>query len=423
MWQGMYEFELRQWGVGHGGLHSQRVSFTTSPSREREGGFSFVYDCGSGTRRKPRTQIRDAIERMLCRFEDLDRIDLLAISHFDQDHVNGIQLLADRLDDLGINVRRVWAPIITPIEALYALSTGRARTDRSFVSLVTAPRASLRQLFRTNNVQLLGPEIVLDQVDGPVDDASDDAAPIRVRIAGDGRGLVVKGDIRSGDEVLWEVRPYVAPGALRASANLPRTLGCLLGKDPDQWTIDDIVTVIDDHLLLREFASMVDRENRSWMDGRGPVGRVTGSNLSSLCIYSGPAEPGEWCGPIFSRVHSRRGPVVNGPYAPAWLGTGDAGLLSQAAVDDLRDGLGPDRLERVGVCSVPHHGSRHNSGDPLWHELPNLRAVTIEANHATGGPRIHHPHSSVLQELARHPFGVHVCLDDADLCWRDLRCR
>ena len=122
MWQGSYKFVVNQWGVGHGGFHSQSLFFQAldrNPTARVGNGtlVRVIYDCGSGRTTRPRKALTDAVGRMLSDVADGSTIDLLVISHFDRDHVNGLDHLAAKLVKKQIQVARVWAPVLTKIEA------------------------------------------------------------------------------------------------------------------------------------------------------------------------------------------------------------------------------------------------------------------------------------------------------------------
>jgi hypothetical protein len=95
MWQGYYKFVVNQWGIGHGGFHSRALFFQAqacSPTTPVGDGslLRVNYDCGSGRGNLPRRALVDALGRMLSDVEDGSTIDLLVVSHFDRDDVNGL---------------------------------------------------------------------------------------------------------------------------------------------------------------------------------------------------------------------------------------------------------------------------------------------------------------------------------------------
>lgn len=430
MWQGSYTFIVNQWGVGHGGFHSQSLFFQqlgrNPTSLVGDGSLvRVIYDCGSGRTKDPRVTLKSAVGRMLGGVADGSTIDLLVISHFDRDHVNGLEYLAAELDRRGIHVTRVWAPVLTKIEALYAIAasglTNAAR--QAHAAFVNDPFGQLTGLFSSAEITQIEPSdqpIPLAQTG--VDTIDPDFSDITLRSASGGRGLVAGPSGTSHGEALWELQPYVVESTLVGAKTLSGSIRKLLGKSTEECSVDDLIAITNDASLLNKFHSAVARHHGQTDPKRRTSSARNGPNLSSLCVYSGPVSPYDWC-------HFRRGwaPVASTPHAipiaPAWFGTGDAGLLEPHQVNAMRTALTPSRLDRVGISSAPHHGSRHDSGAALWDALPNARRVTIEANHLMGGTGNTHPHKRVLAELAVRNLVVHTSSDGRDFHWSDKRIR
>ncbi|MFK4788698.1 hypothetical protein [Microbacterium sp. ZW T5_56] len=365
---------------------------------------------------------------MLAGIPDGSVIDLLVISHFDHDHVNGLDHLSAEIRTRGINVRRVWAPILGKIEALYAAASTPAPTPW-YLQLLDDPRGQLSELFEGAEVTFITPDgapILLGESDGgPAEE------PITVIPAPGTRGIAVQAGPSGNVELLWEIQPYVVPSTLVGAQTVAQAVQKAIGKRIDQCTLDDLRKIAADTDLKKAFHDAVMQHHRLPATQRASSSR-TGANLSTLCLYSGPVSPYQWC-------HFRRGwaPTATNPaaipIAPAWLGTGDAGLKDMRDVQALERGLTASRLDRVGIASAPHHGSRLDSGAPLWDALPNVRKVTIEGDVPAGGRGQVHPHVPVLTELKRRNLHVHVAASPGtpasppvtagDFNWTDKRIR
>ncbi len=87
--------------VGHGLFYTGRVK-----------DFHFVYDCGS----KSTTCLNEAIKNYLGEMYK-KTIDLLIISHFHKDHINGIPRLLEAVD----KINKVILPYLSPVERLIAV--------------------------------------------------------------------------------------------------------------------------------------------------------------------------------------------------------------------------------------------------------------------------------------------------------------
>jgi hypothetical protein len=96
--------------VGHGLFYSGIMKFQNDNRIENT--FRFVFDCGSLQMSKK--QLYEEIEVFHNNFKENETLDLLVISHFHSDHINGIkELLAGR------KVKRVIAPFIDFKERLF----------------------------------------------------------------------------------------------------------------------------------------------------------------------------------------------------------------------------------------------------------------------------------------------------------------
>ena len=109
----------RQWPVGHGGF------FTGEISCEPPGDwppFRYVYDCGALTR----NGLDPAIDTYLNDVASTTGvIDLVVVSHVDEDHVKGLK----RLIAGPVPVRRVMMPLLSPTDRLIALARSAETND------------------------------------------------------------------------------------------------------------------------------------------------------------------------------------------------------------------------------------------------------------------------------------------------------
>lgn len=443
MWSGSYDFVLSQWGVGHGGFHSQSLVFQQrdrGPTRDVGAPFHLrvVYDCGSGRTRTARPALVAAVSRMLLEVPDASVIDLLVVSHFDQDHINGLALLSTELQRRQITVGRIWAPVLTGIEALIVAMQSAPGQRAGVADFLADPSEALEALFPGAEVLSLPPSTDAIPTIEPPDDTPDpdqvdvadpdgDEGPIKVTLVDEavGAGLKVRA-ARAGrpsvDEPLWELQPYISESSLQGAASVEAVVRAKLGKPVDECTLADVLSLRTDSAFMKQFNAAVKAHHAKTPRGSRASNARTGPNLSTICLYSGPVSPYDWC--RYRRGWDGIGVAPEAvPIAPSWLGTGDAGLAAAQHVDAMRAVLGQSRLDRVGVASVPHHGSRLDSGGPLWDALTSLRRVTIEAAHQVGGQGNHHPHTPVLRELRSRRLKVHVAVDRADFRWYDRRIR
>lgn len=449
VWSGSYDLALSQWGVGHGGFHSQSLVFQTRdrvPTRDIGAPFTVrvVYDCGSGRSTTARPALRSAVNRMLTAVPDGSKIDLLVVSHFDQDHINGLALLSAELQQRRITVTRIWAPVLTGIDALVIAARSSPEQRAGVAAFLDDPTIALATLFPGAEALSLPPSTDAiptieppNDLPAPDDDPGVDPDPdpvvdggrrqVLVSLVEDitGPGLKIRavdGGLPGEDEPLWELQPYISESSLQGATEVEDLISTKLGKPIAECSLADVLLLVADKGFMKQFHTAVKAHNRKTPRGSRESGARTGPNLSTICVYSGPVSPYDWC-------RYRRGWGGIGvdseavPVAPSWLGTGDAGLRAAHHVDAMRTVLGQSRLDRVGVASVPHHGSRFDSEASLWNALTSLRRVTIEASHQIGGTGNHHPHTPVLQELKSRRLKVHIAVDGADFHSYDRRIR
>ena len=439
MWQGSYTYVVNQWGVGHGGFHSQSLLFQAqdrNPTVALGAGsmVRVIYDCGAGRTTQPHLALARAVGRMLDDVADESVISLLVVSHFDRDHINGLDHLSAELIKKQIRVDRVWAPVLTKIEALLAIvSSGLAGAEQQdYAAFMNDPAGRLSSLFDDAEVTLITSDdapIPLSSGQASSSDADADAdagagagagggsGDVILTSGPGGRGLFASPDAATASEFLWEFQPYVIASTLVGAHAVSAAVQKILGKPVEQCTLADLIRLANDATVLTTFHTAVRQHHSLSNVGARASSARSGPNLSSLCVYSGPVSPYDWC--RYRRGWDSVDPTRRAiPIAPGWLGTGDAGLLGTQHVDAMRTALTQSRLDRVGISSAPHHGSRHDSDAPLWDALPNARWVTIEANYSCGwGAGNNHPHTQVTAELATRNLNVHRSVDGNDFSW------
>jgi hypothetical protein len=95
--------------VGQGCFYSGRI-YQSRRSFNRNTMFNMVYDCGASFDKEYLYQEIDEYKEQLY----YNKLDVLFISHLDNDHVNGITRLLD-----GIECKEIYLPYLSPIDRLY----------------------------------------------------------------------------------------------------------------------------------------------------------------------------------------------------------------------------------------------------------------------------------------------------------------
>lgn len=369
-----------QWGVGHGGFHTQKTIFTDPRG---DVALRFVYDCGSSS---APTNVEPWVTSYVSGLvsEKASHIDLLVISHFDFDHVGGLPELAKQLKAKSIKVRRVVAPAITRLDALLLYANVKPATGATlwYRRLLMNPSDELEEQFPQAIVSLLtntqnGEDL---EADARVR-FTEPPADIEQSAVGAGR-LTVTTSASGGVEVttinktkIWELIPYAIPSAEAGREGL-------LKKLEEEFDIDLIALGYDDlfNTLCEDKGRL--REVRKLAAAQLGARRV---NANSVSLWAGPAIDTAGCGrgevslPSGSIGQDTVRTIHCSVRSVAWLGTGDAELNTATRVGDLTKHFTQPRMKSVLVASAPHHGSHHNSCAELWDQFDRGTVVTLHA--------------------------------------------
>jgi beta-lactamase superfamily II metal-dependent hydrolase len=363
----MFDVEWVQHPVGHGGFHTGRILASCNLQ------FNWVFDCGSR-----KTAMFDCfLKRWTTQNEE--PIDWLFISHFDTDHVSGLDTLM-----FGAEVRNVMVPYLNEQElALQMLhEIDRGNLNRPFFELVADPatfflgRGAQRVIFLGGG----RPDGEPDADGGASEDPEDERgwgykinpppkpqpAPtmFRARRGREPRVQLIEGNcnitVMHGAAGLLQFKPYRAPIAPPAHRGLVAALRRLVKKKPSKRGrrpgLGDLAFAIGQHArtasgrkdlreLFRDYAGSSNRSSLSLLSVPISVLNESDNNAPFWGVDS----------PIISRC---------GRGAKGWLNTGDAELREEGDLSDWKSFYKNDLMD-VFVLSLPHHGSDRNSDEKL----------------------------------------------------------
>jgi hypothetical protein len=381
------QVKMVQHAVGQGGLHCGELTLGHKPLR-------WVYDCGSNQ--------ADALKREISSIAEGDEIDLLFLSHFDSDHVNGVDLLLSQ-----VKVHEVVLPYLNE-ETLVAI-IARDAARGALTGVLVEAVSDLAGWFGSRGVETVtfvdssdegegdGPDVpeALDRGgDGDcstkwtgdtesvlefssVTEVGEGVARMR-RVTQNGTLLV----ITPGGHLNWVLIPYVH----KPSAALMKAFNdALVAEFGNGMHKKIIAQSAKDPEVRKKLRNCYDE---LWVD----------HNLISMSLYSGPISQERL--DIDIRICTRR------PYwhmHHEWPGCGGWMLTGDAHLNGLR------RRQRflkfysrfiglINMLMLPHHGSIHNHSDELLHALPELRV-----GFAAAGPNSYgHPHNEVRDAVRTH---------------------
>ena len=348
--------------VGQGAFYTERL-------RMGEVEYNVVYDCGSLRRPKVvQTEVNSY-------YEDGDVIDILFISHFDNDHINGLIHLKKRC-----RIMNVVMPLIDSNHKWVYLS----RLDASLRSIITNPEVFFKDArliwVKTFSPDEDGSEIyVIDQV-------NEAQAGQSVEIINSGTRIYLK------DFNDWCYIPFNFDEKSRYN-NLT---SILRSKNIDISSLEngEIDYIFQNAKIINECYQ------RTMSDG---------SNKTSLVLYSGPNnnefnfEQNIFCSPkIVPSVYIEHLSAFRYVYKScvACLYLGDTDLnqscSSYSILDAMRTTLGDLKIN-VGLIQLPHHGA-----------IKNFNHTILSAfNHATryfasfGRLNVYgHPSARVVEEVS-----------------------
>lgn len=356
--------------VGQGAFYSEDIE---------QGGqriFRMVYDCGSLSLNKS-----DLKKRVQSDFAGDLNVDLLFISHFDQDHVNGVA---------NLNPQTVILPFLSP-DLVQILKIYNSVVENIYnTQLAEAPES----IFQNARIIRVLPE----------DDETNDEGPNELTInignednlAGRGENIGSKGRIIISEKGnLWEyipLNPNWNKYIVRFKAELKK-----LHLD---W----------EKLITKQNADYIDSNIKSL---KSIYNKLNPKNEHSLVVYSNsifkttiddcflykPSCQG-WCCPFLYHL----------PFGCLYFGDIKIEDKWEEPFYEFLKKTG--RLSQIGTVQIPHHGSYLSHGEKVYsmtHPFANLILCVIsvgEFNHF-GHPSLH-----VVKELHRN-YGRVIMVTEA----------
>lgn len=418
----------RQHPVGQGGFHSGEiiaprdasliVSTQRGPRVIAANAFRYVYDCGS----RQGARCRE-LAKLYATSSHSRTLDLLFLSHFDDDHVNGVPDLLHAYS--GVKVDTIIMPWVDDVERLIAFA--RAYSQRRSVSdffegLVIDLQGTLSS-FNPGRILFIRrrpPDLEGEPVDiGPSGEGPEGSFRYKISTdsAGGGRApprgsrgrfgstevitlfddAVIDVDIRT-TTFSWLFKPYVRPADPERVEDFQRQAETLLG-----WHWGTFRSRIADR-TTRE--NLVRNEVQAKALAKAYRTAFSNRNLTSLCLYSGPSASGPSRGHLMVKLgHTECGRTEK----IGWLGTADA-LLREP-----RDTLAfvthyQAQQFSVATLALPHHGALPNYSPLL---VSTFSPVTCVAS-AKPPKNWRHPHPDVIADVeAQGAKGV--CVSDAEI--------
>jgi hypothetical protein len=408
--------------VGQGGFHTGELCIGSARLR-------YIYDCGSTNQ----AHIDSAVVNYAKSIpkengQDKPMVDVLFISHFDNDHIKGLETLFRH-----VTIKKAVIPYVDHYERLYlyAAASSEGGVSKEFQSYLSNAYGWLME----KEVE----QIVVVGGDGDVGPpGSSDSAPNRevtseyaqteflelkpndkVRFSDP---LCVDSEpvthmyhyeqlnLHSGTGVIadWHFLIYVHPWKKKRAAfinlvkeRLPEAFLDITLKSENNW----LVEVLKKPSCVKIITECYDTV---WK------GAKQKKNATTLSLYSGPHSIAMFQNTVtrgnqgtpHQMVDAKDAPKSNAVHRAGWLLTGDAAIREKvrrkpflAHYQHLR--------EFVGVFMLPHHGSNANFDPELLSHF-NAPIYSIAA-----GKTKHHPHMTVLRSASAAGYTAVTTADEA----------
>lgn len=359
--------------VGHGAFYTEQ--FYLDENENAQPCFTVVFDCGRFEAAKsgwPYPEYKDAIEKYVSNDSGLipgEKINLLFISHFHTDHINGIDYILRNYD-----VRKIILPVITPFVVLDAVSLVQ---DRSQIGDIL--------LFINNLIKGEFSDKVcsVDILDDSVNDEIDDV---------DCLGETFN-DLKSISKSTrltynrWYYKPYYFVDRQKKSL-LEKSLQTVF---PHIFVNGNLIL---DKLLNEIEVSGVDAFKQQYKNVFGDnhnsysVTLFSGISCNKLChkkCHIKTFDPNRNLVEMENSQLCRVNCLYMGDYIA--LGNGLNSLKS----------FYKSEWKNIGMLQVPHHGSEKNSNDELYSDRERICIISSDSN-----DKYHHPDKPVLDAISRN---------------------
>jgi hypothetical protein len=398
--------------VGQGLFASGRISYQYQVHAWAPPAFSWVYDCGTSS------SVNKYLipELNLFGTEHLlpgTNIDLVTLSHFDNDHINGLTALLER-----VSVKTLLLPLIPLWKRLELAFMDEVRLDSDTMGFYLNPVAYLMNRFpeHIHTIVLVPassppPDIFSEELNEPKPwveagqshistaselepELSEELKTLDPRRRKSIEQLAPRGAIQVSQ--FWEFMPYndldlcpALPPCFvdHVIAYRDQLLCSAFSKRERKYLLAEIKR----HYEIHTGHSAHARNRISLFLYAGPVGRVTVSQL---------------IGSTFMRPGGMEAKAnINLPFGPSAqqrlsvLYTGDGYLNDQRSIDALLAYLGPSRTARLACLQVPHHGARSNwaKGHAVQFD-PYMAVFCSDPTRKKPG----HPHNEVVNDFSEY---------------------
>lgn len=349
--------------VGQGAFYSESID-----------DLHFVYDCGTSSGQKNAETIVEGA------FPNDSSIEILFISHFDQDHVSLIPTLRD-----NYSIKHVVMPFLHEEDQKFYISLYKAIGENSLSQLIEDPQVffgSDTKIFTIKYSDLENGESLLNLDDEDILNSKEE-------------GQI--SEIDSGSRLTTEKLKSMLP------------FWCFIPYTKDYSSFSSILRDQFFNKNRRLFGDVFCSKIQDVKKAKADVKKIRDIyeieikdkiNEYSMFLYSGPYRSDDKISIYNSSIN--RGscflfPRYTMPFKPeipvGCIYTGDGNLKGMSLKDTFSSYKG-----YVGTIQVPHHGSRKDFNDKVCSDFPF--STFFPVSYGTKN-RYRHPHYEVIQQISR----------------------
>lgn len=329
--------------VGQGAFYSEYMQIYNKKSL-------VIYDCGT---RSKGNFIENTIKQDLP--ENVD-VDILFISHFDLDHVNGLKCLLEKR-----KIRNIVIPQYKDTEWFYIISdyithSYKTKPDTQLIHNILSQFPKDSKIIQVAPLELNDDDVSKQQLDIG-DEYISSGVQLNSRINVMWCYIPINYNIGYNIKRLHDDIEKIAPGITSMSAV---NLGNFLADENNRRKINEIYQ----HYFRN-------------------------TNVGSMCVYSGMKNGNS----IYSISSLNKISIHD---QEACFYTGDSDMTDTNKIRYIRAKLG-SLNKRIGLFQIPHHGSAHNFNKKMFRDLQlNVTSLSCFVSH---GNMYGHPAVEVVKDV------------------------
>lgn len=394
--------KINQWAVGQGGFHSG--IFNTSSMFRSQEKFVYIFDFGTHSTTSSMTR-KQILNRELDKFleiygDDCCKIDILFLSHLDEDHHNGIRDILN--DHSKYTIKNLVIPHAELAERLISLAilchSKKSSISEEQIEVMLNPTRYF--------TRILGENTRIFEYGGSFEN-----------LELDNNSFEVSGSELISRDYAWKLKPYMQRSLdtsdireiffTEVQKQMSKS-GVSIGNSIDGKDLESEIKNILDNKSKIDIKKLIRILSDSYVESgkkiSKPKTRVTWKNLVSLNLYSGP---------VTNRYHryvnywgyhkllrcNHEISSIRWQLEIGWMLTGDADLNPDYFSSFSK--FFANELPLTRFFSLPHHGSLYNWNLDNFNNIKSNPVYLIEFGTKNSH---HHPSGVILNDMNARKF-------------------